>query len=256
MPMPPVMCVTATAKDDVKNEIIAHFRDSLNLILVLLDGGTGRENLSYQIEQAGEPKKLARILQLLLERIGNGLGAAVVFAATRKQIEEFALQLAAPPRGWACAAFHAGLEGEQKKAILEDYLAGRLQVVVATNAFGMGIDKADIRLVIHADTPGSLENYLQEAGRAGRDREPAERILLYSPEDLETQFGLLALSKIDKRDIDHIWRAIRRVDRGERPATTRQWKKSAECSTSPRRAPGKRSASWCDATAATRLPRR
>jgi ATP-dependent DNA helicase RecQ len=214
-PVPPVMCVTATAKEDVKAEIVAHFRQTLGQELMLLDGGTGRENLSYQIEQVGEPEKLVRIHELLRERIGGDVGAAVVFAATRKRVEEFALQLAAPPRNWACRAFHAGLEAEEKKAILDDYLAGRIQVVVATNAFGMGIDKADIRLVIHADTPGSLENYLQEAGRAGRDRHPAECILLYSPEDLETQFGLLALSKIDKRDIDRIWRAVRRANPGD-----------------------------------------
>ncbi len=215
VPVPQVMCVTATAKDEVKNEIITHFRNTLNLSLVLLDGGTNRENLSYQIEEVREPEKSLRVHDLLSSRIGNGLGAAVVFAATRNRVADLALFLAAPPRNWACAAFHAGLESEQKKAVLDDFLAGRLQVVVATNAFGMGIDKANIRLVIHSDTPGSLENYLQEAGRAGRDREPAECVLLYNPEDLETQFGLHALSKIEKREIDHIWRSIRRVDRGE-----------------------------------------
>src|SRR5690606_21308705 len=147
--------------------------------------------------------------ELLTQRIGDGLGAAVVFASTRSRVEEFARLLAAPPRNWACAAFHAGLASEEKKAVLDDYLAGRLQVVVATNAFGMGIDKPNIRLVIHADAPGSLENYLQEAGRAGRDRQPADCVLLYNPDNLETQFGLLALSRIEKRDIAQIWRAIR-----------------------------------------------
>ncbi|MGH7944483.1 MAG: UvrD-helicase domain-containing protein, partial [Opitutaceae bacterium] len=107
------------------------------------------------------------------------------------------------------------MDSEPKKRILDDFLSGRLQVVVATNAFGMGIDKEDIRLVIHADTPGSLENYLQEAGRAGRDRNPAECVLLYNDQDLERQFSLLAMFRIEKRDIDQIWRAIRKADRGD-----------------------------------------
>jgi ATP-dependent DNA helicase RecQ len=218
--VPPVMCVTATAKDDVKSEIVKHFRDQLGHDLMLLDGGTSRENLSYRIEKVIEHEKIPRLHALLKERIGDGVGAAVVFAATRKRVQEFATLLAAPPQGWSCAAFHAGLSAEEKRRILDDYLGGRLQVVVATNAFGMGIDKPNIRLVVHVDTPGSLENYLQEAGRAGRDQNPAECVLLYNPEDLETQFGLLALAKIEKRDIDQIWRAILRADRGDgKPVT-------------------------------------
>lgn len=218
--VPPVLCVTATAKDDVKSEIAQHFKDQLGHDLVLLDGGTGRQNLSYRIEKITEHEKPARLHALLTEKIGDGLGAAVIFAATRKRVQDFATRLASPPHGWSCAAFHAGLSAEEKKTILEDYLAGRLQVVVATNAFGMGIDKPNIRLVVHVDTPGSLESYIQEAGRAGRDQNPAECVLLYNPEDLETQFGLLSLARIEKRDIDQIWRAILRADRDDgKPVT-------------------------------------
>lgn len=220
VPVPPVICVTATAKDDVKGEIVKHFHDQLGLSLVLLDGGTSRQNLSYRIEKVTEHEKPARLHALLTEKIGDGLGAAVVFAATRKRVEDFATRLSLPQHGWSCAAFHAGLSSEQKKTILEDYLGGRLQVVVATNAFGMGIDKPNIRLVVHVDTPGSLESYIQEAGRAGRDQDPAECVLLYNPEDLETQFGLQALARIEKRDIDQIWRAISRADRDDgKPVT-------------------------------------
>jgi ATP-dependent DNA helicase RecQ len=220
VPIPPVACVTATAKDDVKNEIVDHFRTQLGLDLVTLDGGTARQNLSYRIEEVREQEKVARLHQLMAERISDGVGAAVVFAATRKRVQEFATVLAAHPYRWSCAAFHAGLSAEEKKGILEDYLGGRIQVVVATNAFGMGIDKPNIRLVVHMDAPGSLENYLQEAGRAGRDEQAADCVLLYNPEDLETQFGLLAMSKIDKRDIDQIWRAILRADRGDGKSVT------------------------------------
>jgi ATP-dependent DNA helicase RecQ len=215
VPVPTVVCVTATAKDDVKSEIVKHFQDQVGIGLVLLDGGTSRNNLSYRIEKLTEHEKPARLHELLRAKIGDGIGAAVVFAATRKRVEDCASLLASPQRGWSCAAFHAGLSAEEKKGILEDFLGGRLQVVVATNAFGMGIDKPNIRLVVHMDTPGSLENYLQEAGRAGRDEEPAECVLLYNPEDLETQFGLQAMARIDKRDIDRIWRAILKADQGD-----------------------------------------
>ena len=215
MPVPTVVCVTATAKDDVKSEIVKHFQDQVGISLVLLDGGTARDNLSYRVEKVTEPEKSARLHELLSAKIGNGVGAAVVFAATRKRVEDYASLLASPQRGWSCAAFHAGLSAEEKKGILEDFLGGRLQVVVATNAFGMGIDKPNIRLVVHMDTPGSLENYIQEAGRAGRDQEPAECVLLYNSADLEAQFGLQGMARIEKRDIDRIWRAILRADLGD-----------------------------------------
>src|SRR5690606_18918689 len=88
--------------------------------------------------------------------------------------------------------------------------------ITATNAFGMGIDKPDVRLVIHSDIPGSLENYLQEAGRAGRDGAPARCALLYTAEDVERQFGMSASSRLTQREINAILRALRRIDRKKR----------------------------------------
>jgi ATP-dependent DNA helicase RecQ len=90
---------------------------------------------------------------------------------------------------------------------------GELRIIAATNAFGMGIDKPDIRLVVHADMPGSLENYLQEAGRAGRDRDHAKCILLFSRDDIERQFSLSARSRLEKREIGAILKSLRRLDR-------------------------------------------
>ncbi|MCB1128350.1 MAG: RecQ family ATP-dependent DNA helicase, partial [Verrucomicrobiae bacterium] len=101
-----------------------------------------------------------------------------------------------------------------KKQVQDDFLAGELQVICATNAFGMGVDKEDVRLVIHADTPGSLENYLQEAGRAGRDNQRAECVLLYDEADCEEQFRLGAGSELSRRDIAQILRGLRKAARG------------------------------------------
>ena len=103
-----------------------------------------------------------------------------------------------------------------KRRVQEDFLAGTLRVIAATNAFGMGVDKPDVRLVIHLDTPGSLENYLQEAGRAGRDQAPARCLLLYDDADLEVQFRLLKNSRLSQHDILSILKALRSIERKDR----------------------------------------
>jgi ATP-dependent DNA helicase RecQ len=108
------------------------------------------------------------------------------------------------------------LPPESKKNVQEAFIRGDLRVIAATNAFGMGIDKPDVRLVIHADIPGSLENYLQEAGRAGRDQQAARCVLLYTPEDVERQFGMSARSRLSRKEIQAILRSLRQLDRKKR----------------------------------------
>ncbi|MFP4261255.1 MAG: RecQ family ATP-dependent DNA helicase [Opitutales bacterium] len=234
---PPVICVTATAKEDVKGELIEHFRRNLRQELQLLDGGTERTNLNYRVETVERSNKPQRIRDLLEEFYGTipdeedvaiyrsfvdsciQKGAIVIFAATRKRVMEIYEWLA--KLNWPVLPFHGGLKNEKtlgdsgeeagltKKDVLEQFLTAKsAPIIVATNAFGMGVDKPDIRKVIHADATGSLENYLQEAGRAGRDGEAAECILLYEPQDLETQFSMNHMSQLDLRDMQKIWGAV------------------------------------------------
>ncbi len=112
--------------------------------------------------------------------------------------------------------FHAGRSPETKKEVQRRFIDGELRAIAATNAFGMGIDKSDVRLVVHADIPGSLENYFQEAGRAGRDQAAARCILLYTVEDVENQFGMSARSRLTRAEIHGILKALRKLDRKKR----------------------------------------
>ena len=130
-------------------------------------GGHARANLEYEVVPVTRAEKPARVLELLRETLAEGAGGAVVFTATRKNAETMA-ELIAAAAGPA-RTFTPGSSPGTKREIQQSFVAGSLRVIVATNAFGMGVDKPDVRLVVHADIPGSLENYLQEAGRAGRD---------------------------------------------------------------------------------------
>lgn len=214
-PVPPVLCLTATAKPDVVADIIGHFRDKLGVELELFDGGASRTNLDFVVVSTTPAEKFAHIHQILMADLpADSPGGAIVYCATKKQTEEVAVYLR--EKGISASHFHAGLQPETKKSTQTAFIKGELRIIVATNAFGMGIDKPDVRLVIHADIPGSLENYLQEAGRAGRDRQEARCVLLYTPEDVERQFGMSARSRLTQREIQSILKSLRKLDRKKR----------------------------------------
>ncbi len=207
----PVLCLTATAKPDVVKDIRRHFLERLGLDLTLLDGGASRSNLDFKVLPTQRATKLADILQALNSDLPeSGVSGAVVYCATRGATERVAAFL--KQRGLAAERYHAGLTSEEKRDIQEAFRIGELRVIAATNAFGMGIDKPDIRLVVHADVPGSLENYLQEAGRAGRDRDPAQCVLLFNSDDVDRQFSLSARSRLARHEIGAILKSIRRLD--------------------------------------------
>ena len=214
---PPVLCLTATAKPDVIAEIVDYFQKELGIRLRVFDGGAQRTNLEFVVAQTSVSEKFAHIHQIIEADLpADEPGGAIVYCATRRQAEEVADFLRA--KGMAAGHFHAGLQPETKKNVQESFIRGELRVIVATNAFGMGIDKPDIRLVIHADIPGSLENYLQEAGRAGRDQEAARCVLLYTLDDVERQFGMSARSRLTRREIHGVLKALRNLDRKKRLA--------------------------------------
>ena len=206
-----VLCLTATAKPDVVKDIRGHFRERLGLELTLHDGGASRSNLSFLVLPTQKSTKMADILDIVESHLpASGASGAVVYCATRSATERVAEFL--KQQGLAAERFHAGLSAEEKRDIQEAFRVGDLRVIAATNAFGMGIDKPDIRLVVHGDIPGSLENYLQEAGRAGRDRNPAQCVLLFDKEDVDRQFSLSARSRLARHEIGAILKALRRLD--------------------------------------------
>ena len=208
----PVLCLTATAKPEVVRDIRDHFQMCLGVDMMLLDGGAVRTNLSFAVLPTQKATKLTDILSAIEANLPpEGASGAVVYCATRGATEKVAEFLKG--QGLAADYFHAGLTPDRKRDVQEAFRTGQLRVIAATNAFGMGIDKPDIRLVVHGDIPGSLENYLQEAGRAGRDRAPANCVLLFSPEDVERQFSLSARSRLARHEIGAILKALRRMEK-------------------------------------------
>ncbi len=174
------LALTATATPKVQEDIRLQLGLRSPLTLV---GNIDRENLIYR----SVPRH--RVLPQVVEAIRRHAGeAGIVYAQTRKDVERLAAGL--KEAGIDAAGYHAGMDPVVRQRVQQDFVNERLAVVVATIAFGMGIDRSDVRFVIHANAPKSLEHYQQEAGRAGRDGEPAECLLLFSAGDLATHRSL------------------------------------------------------------------
>ncbi|GAB6142947.1 RecQ family ATP-dependent DNA helicase [Desulfocicer niacini] len=207
-----VSCFTATARQEVVEEIVGHFKDELNLDLTLFQGGVERSNLHIEIHAVSAHEKLETLHAMLKHRLPHeSSGAAIVYCATRKKTQAVSEYL--NRKGWQAAFFHGTMTPPEKREVQEGFISGLIPVIAATNAFGMGIDKENVRLVIHYDIPGSMENYLQEAGRAGRDNKDARCILLYDENDIEEQFRLSSSTRLTTRDISQILKGIRKARR-------------------------------------------
>lgn len=205
-----VLACTATATPVVRDEILT--RLGLPPETPQLVQGFARPNLALEVCDVGGAKDRQRGVDGLLTRALGGprseQGSAIIYAPTRKATEEEAARLSR--QGWRAAAYHAGMPGAEREAMQDRFIRGETQVAVATNAFGMGIDRGDVRCVIHLAPPGSIEAYYQEVGRAGRDGEDAVGLLMVSASDMPLRRSLLTRPNPDGTQVpaavvEHKW---------------------------------------------------
>lgn len=173
---PPVLALTATASPPVREEIVTQLRMRDPLVVV---GGFDRPNIRLEVRRAVTARDKRRAL---LDTVRRMSGTGLLYVSTRAATQRYARWIA--ETGLRTAAYHGGMRGTDRARVHEGFLAGRFDVVVATSAFGLGIDKPDVRFVLHESVPDSLDDYYQQIGRAGRDGADALAVLFYRPEDL------------------------------------------------------------------------
>jgi ATP-dependent DNA helicase RecQ len=198
---PPLLALTATATKDAQEDIARQLgRPDMPRVV----SGFNRPNLSFEVRCAATEGQKTEHLTHLLAAVE---GSVIVYCGRRRETEEVAAFLSATT-GRPAFVYHAGLDNAERNAAQDGFMARADAVVVATNAFGMGIDKPDVRGVIHHSLPGSIEAYYQEAGRAGRDGQPARCVLLYHPPDTSLQEWFIANEQVSARELEQLLAAL------------------------------------------------
>lgn len=205
----PVSCFTATAKQKVIEDIRDYFREKLSLDLEVFTSKASRSNLQYKVfEKQNEDEKYLTTRDLIEEKNCP----TIIYVSRTLKAYKLAEQLAKD--GFNAKPYHGKMDKKEKTENQDSFLNGKTQIMVATSAFGMGVDKKDVGLVIHYEISDSLENYVQEAGRAGRDENiSADCFVLFNEEDLSKHFILLNQTKLSIKEIQQVWKAIKDITR-------------------------------------------
>ena len=205
----PVSCFTATAKQKVIQDICDYFKQTLNLNLELFASTASRTNLHYSVIHAeSDNDKYLKLRELVAESDCP----TIVYVSRTKRTEELAGKLTRD--GYKALPFNGKMEADEKIANQDAFMNDKVHIIVATSAFGMGVDKKDVGLVVHYDISDSLENYVQEAGRAGRDPSLNARCyVLYGDNDLDKHFILLNQTKLSINEIQQVWKSVKALTR-------------------------------------------
>lgn len=205
----PVSCFTATAKPKVIDDIREYFYRKLGLDLELYISSASRTNLQYKVlEKNNEEDKYQKVRALIEAKNCP----TIIYVSRTRKAYQLAERLTAD--GFDAKPYHGRMEVKEKTENQNAFIAGDVSIMVATSAFGMGVDKKDVGMVIHYEISDSLENYIQEAGRAGRDEEiTADCYVLFNEDDLSKHFILLNQTKLSIKEIQQVWRAIKEITR-------------------------------------------
>ena len=201
----PVSCFTATAKQKVVQDICDYFKSWLGTDLQLFASSASRTNLHYSVIHVDSDGNKYNLLRSLVEKTDC---PTIIYVSRTKRTRELAQKLTRD--GISALPYNGKMDADEKVHNQEAFMSDKVRIIVATSAFGMGVDKSDVGLVIHYDISDSLENYVQEAGRAGRDPHlNAKCYVLYSDEDLDKHFVLLNQTKLSISEIQQVWKAIK-----------------------------------------------
>lgn len=212
----PVSCFTATAKQKVIQDIRDYFMEKLGIGLELYATSASRTNLHYSVLYQADDEEKYLTLRMLIEQHDC---PTIVYVSRTRRSKELAERLTND--GMPARPYHGKMESSEKVENQEAFISGKVKIIAATSAFGMGVDKSDVGLVVHYDISDSLENYVQEAGRAGRDPElQADCYVLFNEEDLNKHFIRLNQTKLSQSEIQQVWRAIKRLS-SRRPCVYR-----------------------------------